>query len=144
MPDIFEGENTDENRMDMGTQAIVPLFKGIAYSSPAFPCCCLAYWLAPQVKVDSEHTEAQNKKELLDKKRVNEWIMERPGGFEVVNQTMEREMRKQQGMLGLNRAIFCLNVCVSPCCLNCPCVCLLNCQDCLPRWYKKLCIAMIY
>jgi hypothetical protein len=144
MPDIFEAEHTDENRMDMGAHAFVPLVKGIAYSSPAFPCCCLAYWLAPQVKVDSENTEAQNKKERLDKKRVNDWIMERPGGFEVVNQTMEREMRKQQGMLGLNRAIFCMNVSFICCLLPSPCLCLLSCQSCLPRWYKKLCVPMVY
>ena len=139
MPDIFEGENADESRMDMGTHAIVPLFKGIAYSSPAFPCCCLAYWLAPQVKVESANAEARDPE---DKAMVDRWIQESVG-FEVVNQTMEREMRKQQGMLGLNRAIFCLNACVTPCLLNCPCVCLLNCQDSLPRWYKKLCIPMI-
>ena len=144
MPDIFEAENTDENRMDMGTHAMVPLFKGIAYSSPAFPCCCLAYWLAPQVKVDSGNTEAQNDDEEDDKKRVNSWILERHDNFEVVNQTMEREMRKQQGMLGCNRAMFCLNASLICCCIPSPCLCLLHCQCCLPRWYKKLCVPMVY
>lgn len=139
MPDIFEAEHTDENRMDMGTHSIGPLVKGLADSSPAFPCCCLAYWLAPQVKVNAEYAQSSD---YEDEDMVNRWIKER-SSFKFVNQTMEREMRKQQGMLGLNRAILCLNASLICCCIPSPCLCLLSCQSCLPNWYKKLCVPMI-
>ena len=140
LPDIFDAENTNESQMDVGEHSLGPLLKGLANSSPAYPCCCLAYWLAPQVEVDAANAETSDPE---DKAMVDRWIQERPGGFETVNQTMEREMRKQQGMLGLNRAISCINMCLTPCGLTCPCLCLLSCQDSLPRWYKKLCIPMI-
>jgi hypothetical protein len=140
LPDIFDAENTDESQMDMGEHSLGPLLKGLAHSSPAYPYCCLAYWLAPQVKFDAANAETSDPE---DKAMVDRWIQERPGGFETVNQTMEREMRKQQGMLGLNRAISGVNLCLLPCLLNSPCICALACQDSLPRWYKKLCIPMI-
>ena len=140
LPDIFDAENTDESQMDVGEHSLGPILKGLANSSPAYPCCCLAYWLAPQVEVDAANAETSDPE---DKAMVDRWIQERPGGFETVNQTMEREMRKQQGMLGCNRAISCINMCLTPCGLTCPFLCLLSCQDSLPRWYKKLCIPMI-
>jgi hypothetical protein len=140
LPDIFDAENTDESQMDMGEHSLGPLLKGLAHSSPAYPYCCLAYWLAPQVKFDAANAETSDPE---DKAMVDRWIQERPGGFETVNQTMEREMRKQQGMLGLNRAISGVNLCLLPCLLSSPCICALACQDSLPRWYKKLCIPMI-
>ena len=141
LPDIFDAENTDESQMDMGEHSLGPLLKGLAHSSPAYPYCCLAYWLAPQVKFDAANAETSDPE---DKAMVDRWIQERPGGFETVNQTMEREMRKQQGMLGCNRAMFCLNASLICCCIPSPCLCLLSCQCCLPRWYKKLCVPMVY
>jgi hypothetical protein len=141
LPDIFDADHTDESHMDVGEHALGPLVKAIAHSSPAYPCCCLAYWLAPHEKVDAAKTETSL---VEDKLMIDRWMQERPGGFEVVNQTMEREIRKQQGILGLNRAIMCLNLCLTPCLLNAPCNCALLCQDSLPRCYKKLCIPMVY
>ena len=139
--DIFDADHTDESHMDVGEHALGPLVKAIAHSSPAYPCCCLAYWLAPHEKVDAAKTETSL---VEDKLMIDRWMQERPGGFEVVNQTMEREMRKQQGILGLNRAIMGLNLCLTPCLLNAPCNCALLCQDSLPRCYTKLCIPMVY